>query len=257
MSAITASDFVAIVASNNPETLASCLQRSPDVVSGALPVVVVKDAPSMTVAYNRGLDRTTQSICVLVHQDVYLPRGWLDRAVSTLNELSRLHPDWEVAAPNGLSGTDMYGRVYDTAFQCETCEASAEHPVPATSFDELLLLLRRSPGYRFDEGLPGFHLYGTDIAQSAIVAGRGAYVVELPVVHNARLVSTLRGDYARAWWYARRKWWHHLPIQTSVSRLSRNPLDLWRAQWAMRNRPDRTDDPLPDAVLAARLAGYE
>lgn len=29
------------------------------------------------------------------------------------------------------------------------------------------------PGYRFDEALPCCHLYGTDIARTALVAGRG------------------------------------------------------------------------------------
>jgi len=256
MSAITADDFVAIVASNNPATLDSCLQRSPDVASGALPLVVVRDAPSMTIAYNRGLDRTDRRICVFVHQDVYLPQGWLDRTVAALRALSEQDPDWEVAGAFGVDGLRQHGRVWDAAFDVEL-GGPMPAPVPVTSFDELLLILNRRPGYRFDEALPGFHLYGTDMAQTALSAGRSAYAVEMPVVHNCRMVATLRGDYARAWLYAQRKWWSRLPIQTSVSRLSRNRLDLWKAQWAMRGRQPRDDTSLPDSVEMARRAGYE
>jgi len=256
MRPISADDFIVIVASNNPATLDGCLQRSPDVVSGALPVIVVRDAPSMTVAYNRGLDRTDRTICVFAHQDVYLPQGWLARAVNILGTLSQQDPDWEVAGPFGISGPQQHGRVWDAVFDSELGGAMAG-PVPVTSFDELLLILRRRPDYRFDEALPGFHLYGTDIAQTALAGGRGAYAVDLPVVHNCRLVSSLRGDYARAWHYTRRKWWSRLPIHTSCSRLSRKPWDLWRAQWAMRGRQPRTDEPLPDSVEMARKAGYE
>lgn len=40
-----------------------------------------------------------------------------------------------------------------------------EMPAQAISFDEVVLILRKDSGIRFDEQLPGFHLYGTDIVQ--------------------------------------------------------------------------------------------
>ena len=49
------------------------------------------------------------------------------------------------------------------------------------SVDELLIVLRIGSGLRFDERLPGFHLHGTDIVQSALHRGLGAFAIDAPV----------------------------------------------------------------------------
>ena len=64
------------------------------------------------------------------------------------------------------------------------------------SFDELLIVLRRDSGLRFDEGLPGWHMYGTDIVQTARARlGRAAppLVQRLPQRHpGCRVMKTLQ-----------------------------------------------------------------
>lgn len=254
---ITHADMVVICSVDNRDFLSRCLMRSPDVVAGSLPVVTVEGSTSMTKAYNEGLSRTDRTICLFAHQDVYLPEGWQARAVTKLNALSEFDPKWQVAGPFGLDdrGTP-YGRIWDVSLNRELGSA-LNTPVPVRSFDELLLILRRDPDYRFDERLPHFHLYGTDMAQSALTSGRSAYAVDLPVIHNNQPVNRLDGGYGEAYRYARRKWRDQLPIYTSVSTLSRNPLDLWRANRGARARPARTATLLADSVEAARQAGYE
>jgi hypothetical protein len=249
--------MVIICAVDNRDFLTQCLMRSPDVVEGHLPVVTVEGATSMSNAYNQGLSRTDRTLCIFAHQDVYLPRGWQSQALNMLNSLSELDPAWQVAGVYGLDASGVaHGRVWDVSLNRELGNPPAM-PVAVRSFDELLLILRRDPEYRFDENLPHFHLYGTDIAQRAISNGRGAYAVDLPVIHNNQPVNALNGGYSQAYRYSRKKWRDQLPIFTSVSKLSRNPLDLWRAHRSAQGRPARTSSLIADSVEAARLAGYE
>lgn len=254
---ISADDFVIISAVNDTGILQSCVMRSPDVAARRLPVVVIEGARAMTLAYNEGLGRTDRTICVFAHQDIYFPHGWLDRAVARLNALTALDPTWQVAGPYGVDvGGRHVGRVWDVTMEQEL-GAIGFAPTPVGSLDELVLIVRRDADFRFDPDLPHFHLYGTDLVQSALARGRGAYAVELPVVHNNRPIASLRGGYELAYRYTRRKWRARLPIHTSICTLTWNPFSLWRAQWRRRGTKARPDALLADAVEVAHRAGYE
>ena len=253
----TRDDFCVISAVDNLEVLDGCLNRSPDIADGSLPLVVVTGARSMPCAYNSGLAQTQAKICLLAHQDVYFPKGWLDRAVDVLNALTQSHPDWMVAGPYGVSPAGLHvGRVWDVTMKCEL-GGPGFAPTQVGSFDELLMILRRPDGFRFDEELPHFHLYGTDLVQTAISMGRTAWAVELPVVHKNRPIVSLGGGYLLAYRFARRKWRARLPIYTSVCALTYNPFPLWRARWRRRHVSARPATLGADSVEIARLAGYE
>ena len=254
---ITADDIVVIAAVDNLQILEACLKRSPDVQSGRIPVVTVEGARSMAEAYNEGMSRTSRSLCIFAHQDVYFPVGWVDLALERLNALTAQDPMWQVAGPYGVRPDGIHaGRIWDVGIGREL-GAAGFAPTPVGSLDELALIVRRDDAFHFDPALPHFHLYGTDLVQSALARGRTAYAVELPMVHNSRLVATLRGGYWRAYHYTRRKWARKLPIYTTVCRVTNNPLALWRAQWVLRKVAPRPPGLLADAVDVARLAGYE
>ncbi len=253
----TRQDFCVVAAVNSEAILKACLARSPDIAEEDLRLIVIRDATSMATAYNSALGRTRARIVLLAHQDTYLPRGWLDRAIAGLNALTADHPRWMVCGPYGVQkGGRHIGRLWDTALGQEIC-AQGFNPAPVDSLDELLIILRRESGIRFDEGLPDFHLYGTDIVQIAKENGGSAFAIELPVVHNNRPIVTLRGGYLDAYRYMRRKWRQKLPIWTTVAALSYFPLSLWRAQWRRRKIKDRGPELHTDAVKIAKQLGYE
>lgn len=249
-------DFAVIAAIDNPSILDANLRRSPDIADGTLPLVTIADARSMAEAYNAGLDRTAARICLLAHQDTYLPAGWLARAVEALNALTRDHPEWLVAGPHGVTRDgQMAGRIWDRTLRREL-GSRLDQPVPVHSFDELLLILRRDEPFRFDEALPHFHLYGTDLAQTAWQRGRSAWALDLPVLHQNRPRKSLGSGYTRAYKYARRKWRDQLPIHTTVCPLTYNPIALWRVRWQMRHIARLAENPA-DAVETSRAIGYE
>ena len=222
-------DWCCIAAVNNEAVLAGNLAASPALARCPDRLLVLRDQPNAGIAYNRGLDQTRAEICVFAHQDVYLPEGWEDRLATGIQQAEAEDPDWAVLGVYGVRPCGNHaGRVWDTGLNREFHPPSAT-PVPVASLDELLIVLRRSSQLRFDESMPSFHLFGTDIVQQALEAGHGAYAIEAPVVHNSIVVVSLSGAFARSFHYVRRKWRHRLPIKTTVTKIT--PLGMkfrWR-----------------------------
>ena len=167
---------------------------------------------------------------MLAHHDVFLPAGWDLLLRRRIAEVAALDPDWGVIGAFGVGPEALnWGPVWSSSVGAIVGLVS-ERPVAAQCFDELLLVLRRSAGLRFDEALPHFHLYGADIAQAARAAGRGAWQVALPLIHNDRYHDQLEADFAACYRFIRRKWRAVLPIKTPVTKISASGRHLWSSQ---------------------------
>lgn len=244
--------FVLACASHSEAILAANLGRSPLV--SYVPLHVEANAPSAAIAYNRALDATTAPVMVFAHHDVYLPPGWETLLAARLAELP---PDWAVFGSFGIGLDETHiGPVWSSSLGMIVGRVPMA-PVPVQAFDELLIVLNRSSGLRFDEALPGWHMYGTDIAQSARAAGFGAYAGALPCIHNDRYHEALGIDFDEAYRFMRRKWAEALPIRTPITKISRSGLHLKRDRWRNRQSAEfregmavGTDHPVE--TLAAR-----
>lgn len=224
-----ASQICIVVAVNDDAALAHNLMQSDLVARHGVPVHFERGASSASVAYNRGIDGTDAPLIIFVHQDVYLPSRWLDDLARALDAVSRLDPNWGLLAPFGVSRdlAKHRGEVWTTSLSRRVGDpVDPDHPISAQSFDELAFVMRRVAGLRFDEGLPLFHLYGTDIVQTAWAAGVGAYIAHLPTVHNDGFHGKLGADFTAGYTYVRRKWWAQLPLRTPVVRIRWHGLDL-------------------------------
>lgn len=251
-------DFAVAAAVNNREILASCLARSPDIAEGRAPLKIYEDRPSAASALNAGLDGSTAPIVILAHQDVYLPRGWLEDLARQIDLIETSRPEWGVIGLFGRRVTgEVIGRVWSSGLGREAGERGFA-PAEASTLDELLLVVRRASGLRFDEALPGFHLYGTDIVTEARSRGIPSFIIDAPVVHNSRPVRTLTGAYAHAYRHMQRKWRGSLPIHTLICDIEPHPLRLWRAQLqSMKIYRRNIKRPPRDAVEIARALRYE
>jgi len=231
-----AGQLCVVVASNDPVTLERNLLASDMIARQGVPVHVEQKAPSASAAYNAGLNATSAPIVIFAHQDVYFPPGWEKRLAAQIAAVEALDPNWALLAPFGIRDKGRHiGRVWSTSPSAVVGDP-VEVPHPAQSFDELVIVLRRACGLRFDEKLPCFHLYGTDIVQTARAQGLGAYVCDLPLVHNDGFHDKLRNDFARPYNYIRRKWRDRLPIRTPVLWVTRSGLDLSRTLSLLRCR---------------------
>lgn len=252
---------IGIVAAVNDESvLNENLKRSPLIETGAVPLLELRQQPSASTAYNVGLDATSHEIIVFAHQDVYLPAPWLDNLLAAIATLERQQPRWGVIGLFGVTATGQgVGRVWSSGIGREL-GATFVAPIEAVSIDEMVIVLRRASGLRFDERLAGFHLYATDLCLAARTAGAGVYVVHAPAVHNSVPVRTLRGYYLTAYRYLKKKWAFMLPIRTPIAPITRYELAFWRAEWRrVRTRIANSGRPVErrDARLVARTLGYE
>lgn len=225
--AFSLADLCIVVASNDEACLERNLMTSPLVRAG-VPVHVERGAPSASAAYNRGLAATSAPLVIFAHQDVWFPPGWEARLVRALDHLDRHAPNWALVAPFGMSAKGQHlGDVWSTSLGRRVGAAVTE-PTQVQSFDELAFVLRRDTGLRFDEALPLWHFYGTDIVQAALASGRGAYVINAPVIHNDGFKARLGDDFTQGYNFIRRKWRARLPIRSPILWVTRTNYPLWR-----------------------------
>lgn len=211
-----------IVASNDEQVLGQTLLASP-AIDERCQVIAMRGYRSAGAAYNAGIDKAQNDIMVFAHQDVYLPRDWTTSVERALRFLATDDPKWAVLGVFGAMRNgphELRGHCYSTGLQ-SMLGIAFENPLEATSLDELLLVVRRSTGLRFDEELPGFHLYGTDICLQAQVRGLKAYVISAFCIHNSTGLKYFPLAFWRSYLYMRSKWWDRLPVATCCTTLEK------------------------------------
>ena len=197
--------------------------------SGLAHVVAQRGHPSASKAYNAALDSVSSDVVAFVHQDVYLPAEWIERLSASIDWLEQRNEPWGVLGVWGVRGDRRFaGRVWCSGSGREH-RAEISEPVPVTAVDEIVIVLNASSGLRFDESLPGYHLYGADIILQAKEKGLRSFVIDAPVVHNSRYnPRPVDRHYIAAYRYMQRKWAAQLPVPTCVVPITRMGVPLIR-----------------------------
>lgn len=225
-----------VAAANDEDVLAKNLLASPLLAEGGVPLHVERGHSSAGRAYNAGASKATTDLIVFAHQDVYLPRGWEDRVAAAADALDARGVLWGLLGVCGKTAdNDFAGRVWSTGLGQEI-RGSCACPAAVVSVDELAFIVRRDANVVFDEHLPGYHLYGTDIVQSLRAKGYGSYVIDAPVIHNSIPIVDYGLDYLRAYWYVRNKWRGALPLYTSCLTVTTSGWPYVRRWWRTRKR---------------------
>jgi hypothetical protein len=256
--------FDLVVAVNNEATLAKNLLRSPLLSKAGVSLQLQKGYPSASVAYNAALSRCENDFVIFVHQDVYIPADWEDTVLRNISYLDLVDPDWAVLGVYGVMGSGaQIGYVWSSGLN-KVFGTRFDLPVPVESLDELLVMVKRSSGITFDDRLPGYHLYGTDLVQTARSRNKTAYAICAPVVHNSLPSLYLRNDYFNAYNYVVRKWKANLPIVTCVATIVRSPFSYlrlrlrhWVNELRYRNVSRQELDRCYDSLDIAKQLGFE
>jgi len=104
------------------------------------------------------IDKTGAEIGILTHQDMFYQQHWLPQVKS---QIEKLPSDWVIA---GIVGKDekgqLCGRFHDMS---SPLWIVTDHTFPArcSCIDECTIIVNMKSGFRFDEALKGFDLYGT------------------------------------------------------------------------------------------------
>ena len=211
---------------------------------------------SASQAYNHALGEAEHDLVIFAHQDVYLPDTWFGDLERCLNWLSATGVKWGVLGCYGArKGTSQgVGRVYTRGLGRHGRRLAA--PEPIETLDEIVLILRRSSGLRFDPRLPHYHLYGSDICLTARQQGLQNFAFQGYCVHNTNQILILPPEFYTCYRYMRSKWADCLPIYTSCMKFSflndefyrRRIVEAKQRAFGMRSRPAlRAEDPRPFA----------
>ncbi len=214
---------------SNLEVLRANLLASPCLGPGRIhEVITFPDRASAADGLNAGFECARHEWLVCVHQDVYLPDHWDQCLVGQLCEAERRFGPIGVAGVYGASAVisppddprplvaERIGWVVDRGR--ELCDGP-ELPVQVATLDELLLVVRRDSGLRFDPSL-GFHFYGADLCLQARERGLAVVVLAALCDHNSKTVHLPKAFFASAAVFIR-NWSHRLPIATSCVLIDR------------------------------------
>lgn len=214
-----------VVASNSTAVLEANLLRSVE-IKKALDIVVQKGAKSAAIAYNAGIDVCRSELIIFAHQDIYLPEGWAENLQKCVNQLYESDPNWGVVGIYGITNSGLgVGYTYSTGLG-RLVGAPFSQPIEVRTLDEIVLIIRRSSGLRFDERMPGFHLYGTDICLQAEKKGMRNYVIPCFALHNSCGIKWLPWEFWRAYLYLRKKWWNLLPVITPCTTITKSGMAI-------------------------------
>jgi hypothetical protein len=213
--------FVTCISSH--EVLDANLLASPCLgFSSAHEVIALPDCASAADGLNVGFAVAERDWLVFVHQDVFLPLGWDQCLANQLREAERrfgpigvagVYGVGEVIASRDLSQLLAAPRIGWVIDRGRELRDGPELPARVTTLDELLLVVRRDSGLRFDRAL-GFHFYGADICLQAHEQGLAVVALGALCHHNSRSIGLPAEFFASAEVFAR-KWNKRLPVATS------------------------------------------
>lgn len=254
------SNITVVAAINDHSVSKPNLLRSSLLLRDDVQFVPAEGFSSASSAYNYGLTKALGEILIFAHQDVYIPHSWRQQVLHAVAAAENLPLPWAVLGVVGVNdGQNMVkGCSWSTGLAKEV-GFPVNQPEAAVSLDELILVVRKSSGLLFDENLPGWHLYGTDIVQTALEQGLGAYIIHAPVIHNSLPVMRLDSGFSECYRYLCSKWRHRLPIQTCCIRLARFGLPLYkkRIRQIFVSADRSVFSRLVDPAAKARELGYE
>jgi glycosyltransferase involved in cell wall biosynthesis len=196
--------------------LASPCLRGP----GDYQILAQQGHASASIAYNDAIDKSLNNLIVFCHQDVYLPEAWLSQLQTALDFLEARDPAWGVLGCSGLTRDgQLRGYLYSAGLG--VLGTACDVPTPVRTLDEVVLIIKKSSGLRFDDTLPHFHLYGTDICLRAAKRGMKSYAISVFCIHNTQRGLILPEEFYECCKHIKRVWKDSLPIQNNCIRITR------------------------------------
>lgn len=188
-------------------------------------IILQEKFDSATAAYNDAINKSVNDLIVFCHQDMFFPALWISDFQRTLKYLEQRDSNWGVLGCWGVtSDGQFHGHIYSTGLGII---GRPSEPTEIQTLDEIVLILRKSSGLRFDQDLPHFHLYGTDICLRAAKLGMRSYAISALCIHNTFQGFNLPKEFYDCCKHIKRVWNESLPIQTTCIRITRSNFPVY------------------------------
>jgi Glycosyltransferase like family len=189
-------------------------------------VIVQSGFPSAAAAYNDAIDRSENEIIVFCHQDMMFPSSWLVELERSLLYLDRNDRHWGVLGCFGKAadGGDR-GHIYMPGLG--EIGAAFDHPERVRTLDEIVLIVRKSSGLRYDDTLPYYHFYGADICLQAARRGFNCYAIPAFCIHNTQFNLVLPKEFYDCYRHIKKCYRSELPIVTTCVEVSTYDVDMY------------------------------
>jgi hypothetical protein len=188
-------------------------------------ILLQEDFSSAGKAYNDAIDKSVNEIIVFCHQDMFFPGPWIAQLQQSCEWLETKDPRWGVLGCSGITRErQMRGYVYSSGLGVV---GDPSEPAEIQTLDEIVLVLRKSSGLRFDETLPHFHLYGADICLRAAERGMKSYAISAFCIHNTYANYNLTSEFYECCGHVRKVWRNSLPIETTCISITRSNLPVY------------------------------
>lgn len=161
---------------NDPQRFSMVLRQS-QINS---PLMFIQNPESATKGLNILLDKAeleSADLVVLCHQDVYFRQGWVEQVRS---QIKMLPESWCICGSIGKDKDGLIcGKFHDMRIP-DHFNTSDIHSFPheVCCFDEAVIIINMKSGFRFDEILNGFDLYGTLCVLQSWEMGGSAWVID-------------------------------------------------------------------------------
>lgn len=189
-------------------------------------ILVQRDFVSASRAYNDAIEKAHNDLIIFAHQDMIFPQSWLSQLERALEYLEATNPRWGVLGCYGKARNgDGVGHVYSPGRG--DVGGSFEVPTEVQTLDEIVLIIRKFSGLRFDDDLPHFHLYGADVCLTAAKMGMKNYAIPAFCVHNAHQYLVLPKEFYDCCHHIKRVWKEALPIHTTCLTITRLNLPMY------------------------------
>jgi hypothetical protein len=190
-------------------------------------VLIQRGFKSAATAYNDAIARSANDLMVFAHSDILFPSSWLFDLERALRQLEVSDPNWGVLGCYGETLSDN-GRGYVYSPGRGILGNVFDQPAAVQTLDEIVLIIRKSSGLRFDQELPHFHFYGADICMAAADIGRRSYAICALCIHNTQQNLVLPREFYESYQRVKHRWRKFLPIQTTCARITRFDLHMYK-----------------------------
>lgn len=142
---------------------------------------------NLSSAIRHGIERATNELVAVVHEDVHLVDGWQRQFERSLRTLEAHDPRWGMVGSVGWDRDNQSFGHWSDPFRYRNDFAAAQAPFRERErLDEQLLVFHRRRLPDWDEQLPGIHHLGRALAQELRQRGLRTFALDAPTIHKFR-----------------------------------------------------------------------